>query len=148
MAGQQRVPRTVVPRSRKLRGAGDAQPDGFPQKLIKYVPAEVLAFFVPATAALGPTREGLLWVAVAVAVIGTPGYLFLQSRALSPAEQPRLAFYALAVIAFLCWAVGTSTSVAGLVGLDEIEAGFLLAAAVFLVPLIDGVIDEIIDRRS
>lgn len=135
------MPRTIVPsgRARAVRGtlvrgpAGDATPE----KLVKYVPAEAIAFFLPATAALGPERRVLLAVVTLIAAIGALLYLWLTARRLERHKRPLGYFYPLALLAFLAWAVGTSRNVAGLVHLDDISAGIVLLMAVFIVPLAD-----------
>lgn len=79
------MPRTVVPPPRPgaaapaAGGAATAE-DGLPEKLVKYVPAETLAFFVPVCAAIGTAQEGWLIAAIIIALIGTPGYLWQAAR--------------------------------------------------------------------
>src|SRR5688572_12273335 len=54
-------------------GDGDAskrRADGYREKLVKYVPAEVIAFFVPITAALGTDDEGLVIACLIAGAIG------------------------------------------------------------------------------
>ena len=123
------MPRTVVPpvrfrstrstRSpRSTRGAEPAGGDSLPERLVKYVPAETLAFFVPIAAVLddGNRRPWLITVLV-VGVIGTAGYLWLAARKAGDDERPLPHFYVLACVAFVCWAIGTSAGVADLIGL-------------------------------
>jgi hypothetical protein len=142
------MPRTVVPPIR-WRGSG-APPstggDGFPERLVKYVPAETLAFFVPLAAVLDPDHKPWLITVLAAGAVGTVGYLWLAGRLAGPDERPLPHFYVLSCVAFLCWAVGTSGGVAALVGLDRVEAGVLLGLAVFLVPLLDDVLNRLFGR--
>src|SRR5882757_1789332 len=103
--------RTIIPpqaAGMRLDGSQGEKGDKFPDKLVKYVPAETLAFFVPISASLGLDRTRLLVVATIVGAIGTPGYLWLTARKLPKVEQPLFHFYLLAVLAFACWALGTS----------------------------------------
>lgn len=140
--------RTVIP----PQVAVEAQPMGFdeeprrelpvvgdslPEKLVKYVPAETLAFFIPFAAAIGSERQGLLIAVVAIAAIGNLGYLWWNGRNLPPERQPLPHFFLLATIAFLCWAVATAPSVASLLGIDALVAAVILGGAVFLIPLAD-----------
>ena len=131
------MPRTVVPPV-SLRGKKAVGGDQLPEKLVKYVPAETLAFFVPAAAALGTGRRGLLIVVVVAGLAGTVGYLWWQGQR-AKGKRPLPHFYVLAGLAFLCWAVGTCPNVATTIGLDQVEAGVVLGVAVFLIPLTDGV---------
>lgn len=142
-----RMSRTVVPRSEQVRGSGGDVGEPLPEKLVKYVPAEVLAFFIPATAAIGNGREGLLWAAILLAAAGTPAYFYVHAQSLSTQKRPRWFFYVLAVISLLAWAVGTSAHTANLLGLDDVAAGFVLTAAVFIVPLVDSLLDLMMPRR-
>lgn len=138
------MPRTVVPPPR-MRGAAAAGGggDSFPERLVKYVPAETLAFFVPVAALLGDGHRPLLIVAVVVGLIGTVGYL-MQTAPSEPDERPRIHYYVLACLAFLSWAIGTTPSVADLIHLDHTGAAFVLAVAVFLIPLADGVLNRVV----
>ena len=52
----------------------------------------------------------------------------------------------LACVAFVCWAIGTSAGVAALIGLDRVESGVVLGLAVFLIPLMDGVLNRLLRR--
>jgi hypothetical protein len=120
-----------------------AKGDSFPEKLVKYVPAETLAFFVPAAAAVGPSRTVLLVVTLVVAATGTVGYLWSSARSLPPAEKPLPHFYILAVVAFLCWALATTPNVAALARADQTTAAIVISAAVFLIPLCDTLLGAI-----
>jgi hypothetical protein len=142
------MPRTVVPPV-QFRGPGGVLPgggDGLPERLVKYVPAETLAFFVPLAAALGPDRGPWLITIVVAGAVGTAGYLWVAGQRTRPDERPLPHFYVLAILAFLCWALGTSGGVAGLVGLDQTEAGVVLGLAVFLIPLLDEVLNRLTRR--
>ena len=138
--------RTVVPpsSSRRRRGQGAEPGDGLPEKLVKYVPAETLAFFVPTAAALGTDHDGALIAAILIGAAGTVGYLWLAARGEPPAKRPLPHFYALSVIAFACWALGTGPSVMQLVGVDPTVAGVILGFGVFVIPLVDGILSELL----
>lgn len=71
------VPRTIVYPSRTL---AKAEADDYATKLVKYVPAEVAAFFAGACAIV-PAEEAALGVQlaiVALGVMGTLGYFDLR----------------------------------------------------------------------
>jgi len=138
--------RTVVPPV-FVRG-GEAQGgDGLPEKLVKYVPAETLAFFFPTATALGSNHDGWLIAVLILGALGTIGYLWTSAQSQEVEERPLPYFYVLAVIAFFCWAIGTRGNVANLVNIDSTVSGALLGAAAFLVPLSDSVALEIVKRR-
>ena len=123
--------------SSTVAGSGDS----FPERLVKYVPAETLAFFVPVAALLGSDRRALLIVALLVGVVGTVGYL-LQTAPSGPDERPRPHYYVLACLAFLAWAIATTPAVADLIHLDHVGAAFVLAVAVFLIPIADALLNR------
>ena len=142
------MPRTVVPPVRvDAGGPGGAirleGGDDLPTKLVKYVPAETIAFFVPATAGIGSGRGALLLVVVVAGVIGTVAWLWYKGSSQPEAQRPRAHFYVLSAIAFLVWAVATAPNVAALARLDSVTAGVLLLLAVFLIPLADGVLTKL-----
>jgi hypothetical protein len=132
--------RTVVPRARE-RGTHTAS-DSLPVKLVKYVPAEVLAFFVPLSAILGDGRRGLLWLTAVAAVVGTPLYLAAGARRLPSDDRPSAYFYALATMAAIAWLLGTSSATAHLVGLDSVAAAVIMGLAVFIIPVIDDLLEH------
>lgn len=142
------MPRTVVPRQAAASAAatsagGAAEGDGLPEKLIKYVPAEALAFFVPVAAAIGTGKESALIAAIIVAAVGSPLYLWVAASKATAAEKPKLHFYILAEAALVCWMLGTSGSVQALVGVSATVGGVVLAGAAFLVPVIDEALTKV-----
>jgi hypothetical protein len=142
------MPRTVVPPVR-FRGSGGAEPAGgdrFPERLVKYVPAETLAFFVPTAAVLDDDHKAWLLAVLVAGILGTAGYLWVAGRAAEDDERPLPHFYVLASIAFACWAVGTSAGVAALIGLDQVEAGVVVGLAVFVIPLVDDILNRVLNR--
>jgi hypothetical protein len=143
------MPRTVVPpvRFRNARGAEPAGGDSLPEKLVKYVPAETLAFFVPLAAVLDDdNRKPWLITVLVIGIVGTAGYLWLAARNAAEDERPLPHFYVLACVAFVCWAIGTSAGVAALIGFDRVESGVVLGLAVFLIPLADDVLNRLVRR--
>lgn len=136
-----------------------APPDPFPVKLVKYVPAEVIAFFAPAYAVATPkvpadqpitaTATGVpavdhsaQWIVFGVALLGLLLYLFLRG---SKDQPPRWYFYVLGAVSFVAWAIGTSTAGSDLFGLgaDSILPKLAITCAVFLVPLLDEVLTRL-----
>jgi hypothetical protein len=98
---------------------------------VKYIPAEVLAFFIAAAGQWGGNRTFLI-VTLSIAAVFTPIVLY----ATSPAG---LRWYSilLAVAAFLAWAVGTSPNTDRLLGLTGTQGPFVLTVAAFAVPAVD-----------
>jgi hypothetical protein len=111
--------------------------DGYKEKLIKYVPAEVLAFFVPVAAFVGSGEDGWLIAIFIVGVIGTLGILRRNNLQVPVDQRAPWWNYVLAVAAFAAWALATSAATAEVVGLDQKAVGLILAIAAFLIPALD-----------
>jgi hypothetical protein len=109
--------------------------DGYTDKLTKYVPAEVLSFFAPTVSLIGERPE-LVFAAAGVGLLATPGYLWRTAQNKPEKEKPLPHFYLLAAISFVVWAVAT-TRLGSLIGLDQTVTAFILAATVFVLPLLD-----------
>jgi hypothetical protein len=126
------VPVVITRRRRRRRTRREIPshppPDDYATKLVKYVPAETLSFFLPAVlladSALG---DALL---VIVAMVGTALYLGRQG------PKP-LYFYVLAELALLAWIVGTTEVGSELLPLRPEAAKLTLAIAVYLIPAVD-----------
>jgi len=115
--------------------AAGAPADTYASKLVKYVPAEVIAFYVPAYALMGKTAAGAA-ATLAVGAIATFAYLEWQARR-EDQKQP-WSFYALAVLAFLGWALGISTVGTLLFGLTIEVSAFIMMVLVLAIPAVDG----------
>jgi hypothetical protein len=150
------MPRTIV--YAKPRPSGDTTTrdavttngdggDGYTERLSKYIPAEVLAAFLPLIG-LTENQTGRLQIALLVGLAGTLVYLYIHARQTDASKRPRPFFYLLAAIAFVAWAVGTSDAVRGLFGWDETGAKFGLAIAAFSIPALDLFIDLVKPRGA
>lgn len=141
--------RTIVyngpaqPRGNALRANGsaaEASPkDGYLEKLVKYVPAEILAVFVPLAAASGAqgVPSILQWVVFFVGLVGTAGWLGIHASKLSKTKRPRWYSYLIASMAFFFWAAASSDVVRNLLGLNAPTTEVLLGVAVLTIPAID-----------
>jgi hypothetical protein len=122
------------------------EPDKFPDKLAKYIPAEMLAFFLPFSAA-GQER-GILIAALVAGCIVTPGYLFITAKKNNPDQMPRFYYYILASVAFAVWAQATS-DLGCIVGLSKTWSSFLLTGGVLLIPGVDELVTVLTnDKKS
>lgn len=118
--------------------------DGYIERLVKYVPAEVTAIFAPlAAAAEAADGDWLLVVVVAAGFIATPLYLWQRASSLPQLKKPRWFFYALATVAFAFWALGVSGAARSLVGVDDTTAEVLLGLAALLIPAVDFGLDAV-----
>lgn len=112
--------------------------DDYKDKLVKFVPAEVVAFFAP-IASLVRERPALLIFSALLGLIATPAYLWVTAKKLDPGLRPPLHNYVLSTVAFGVWALATS-DLGAMVHMDPVVSAFTLGATVFLVPLIDSVL--------
>jgi hypothetical protein len=126
--------RTVVYPPRDAARAAVESPDKVGDKLVKYIPAEVIAFYVPVYAYVQARPDWAKWLVLGLAVVGTLGYLYVRSEKANP---PRWFFYVLAVLAFIGWALGTSSLGADLFGFPDFVSKLAVFLAVFLLPLVD-----------
>lgn len=81
-----------------------AAEDGFPAddylaKLVKYVPAEVIAFFTPIAAFIG-TDDGLIATVFVLGALGTLLWVYVSSRRVPETKRGRWYTYALSLIAY------------------------------------------------
>lgn len=117
--------------------------DGYLEKLAKYVPAESITLTTLAFAALTPS-SGAVWWLVAGGAVANVVYLYgtaLAGRAEAP--MPRWYFYLLSALALVLWSIAIIGVVGTKAGIESTNADaaktFVLAAAAFLVPLLDGI---------
>jgi len=133
------MPRAIVyaPDSQRVRSAdAGGEADTLPSKLTKYVPAEVLAFYVPTYANLPDSAEVWRWAVFAIGLVGTVLYL-LATRLREQSSIGPWYFYALAGVAYVGWAVSVTAAGAELFGLDPAVTPAILATTVLLVPIVD-----------
>lgn len=134
--------RTVVyPQGEPGSRAGAVAGDTYEDKLLKYVPVEVVAFYAVVYASVQREADWLKWFILLLGVFGTVGYLVARSDRSRP---PRWYFYVLSVIAFLAWALGTSSVGQDLFAFPDAAAKIMLPSGVFIVPLVD----ELLTRRA
>lgn len=113
-------------------------------KIAKYVPAEVLSFFLAGTAIAagmtGGTPAVVLWGVLALGVVATPLWLAMRARDEKPPRKLPAFTYVLAIVAFLVWAFASSVDARALIGMDESIAHLILLATVLLIAPIDSLL--------
>lgn len=131
------------PKAQAAAPGGQAEnPDDYKTKLLKYIPGEVLAFFIPATAAIGSDEEGWLIAAFIVGAAGTILYLLMENRKVEQGKQAKPWSYLLALAAFTVWALATSPATANVIDLKQKNAGFILLFAAFIIPAVDSLLTK------
>ena len=146
------MPRTVVYGGKSGEGKkgvyqgspSTPEPDSYSERLVKFVPAEVLAFYILVATQFG-SRQGLLIASLVIGTAATPLYLWIRNGALPPEQQARPHYFLLATLAFLAWAIGASPRTGELLGLGEDVSAYVLLAAAFLIPLADQAIQRLQD---
>ena len=114
--------------------SSEKRADAYADKLVKYIPGEVIAFYLPVYGYIAGTSKLAEWVVLAIGIIGTLVYLMARS---DRSNMPRWYFFVLAIIAFICWAIGTSSVGTDLWGMPTMWTKIALASTIFLVPGID-----------
>lgn len=141
------MPRTVVygQRAKDVYSAPNrsaVEEDNYLTRLAKLVPAEVLAFFVPAAAQWGDD-DALLVILLVLGTLATPAYLWRSALRQPDDLKPYPHYYALATVAFLAWALGVSAHVPELLGLSVSQSAFAVTIAAFALPLADGLLADL-----
>jgi hypothetical protein len=111
--------------------------DDYQQRLLKYIPAETIAFFVPISAAVGDKSRSGLVVITLVAIAGNVLYSFIGK---APGGKTLPHYYVLSIIAFLVWALATDQSLADLIGLNKLWTSIILGCTVFILPGLDALL--------
>lgn len=139
------MPRAIVyaddPGRVRTADAESGDSDAYLSKLTKYVPAEVLAFFVPTYANLPATAARWHWVVFGIGLAATMGYT-LATRMREQGKPGPWYHYALTAIAFAGWASSVTAAGTDLVGLDPAVAPTILSITVLLVPLADDLLSR------
>jgi len=128
-------PTAVAPAAVKPKRKVQGPTDGYLEKLVKYVPAEVVAFFAP-IASLVESQRPLLIASGVVGLIATPTYLWANAKGLEKRQRPPAYYYVLSTAAFVVWALATS-KLGALLHLTGVSMAFTLGVAVFVIPLAD-----------
>ena len=125
-------------RNRPSRNRHQGDPDGYREKLIKYVPAEATAFFLPAAALLNARDTGRLsWIVVLILGMVIT-VLFVGGTVSTENPLPPYYTYILAVAAFIVWSFGTTQIGSSLFdNWESAIADIAVGAGVFIIPGID-----------
>jgi hypothetical protein len=116
--------------------------DSYLEKIVKYVPAEIVTLTTLAVAAFQPSAGEIWWI-ILVGALANVLYLFGTALADKTTPMPRFYFYPLSILAYALWAAAIIPEFGEKVGIGgsnaETEQTFALALAAFLVPLLDSI---------
>lgn len=97
--------RRVVTTQLQATGTGSTSVDGFFDKLIKYIPSDIVAAWIFASSAIKSASSGssttLMWVVFAVLLVITPLWTWRWTRA--PSKPPATTQIIIATISFAVW---------------------------------------------
>lgn len=120
----------------EVAAAASLVADDYASRLLKYIPAEALAFVVFGTS-FSSERRGQVAAVAIVAAVGQLLWLRRSAQSLPAADRPTWRYYLLSLIAYVAWVVGTSPKVRSLVGLHQTTAAIILGSVAYLLPSID-----------
>lgn len=131
--------RTVVSRADvALVGVAEVappQPDKYVDRLVKYIPPDVIAVFLALEGAVntaGAESHAILaWVLFGIILVATPFYLVKVGGVTKPAQ------IVIATVAFAVWAFAYSGPPFSLLHVDPLYSTVVLALYTFLIPLIE-----------
>lgn len=117
---------------------GGAEVDTYFDRLLKYIPADIVAAWTVVSALIaganGIPRETVLWIAFVVGLILAAAYTYRQT--LLPNVPPAITQTALATFAFAVWVFALGGPFSNLAWYNPIYGSLLLIAYTLIVPLI------------
>lgn len=130
-------------------GTGPPEADGYAERLTKYVPGEVIPFFL-AFASVEGIADGQLIAALVIAeLVALVWAIDRNSKLEEDLRRPHTLVAFWSVIAFFAWAAGTSPATQDLLGWPALTCALILAATALLLPKLDDVIvGWIVRKRS
>ena len=113
-----------------------APPDGYLDRLLKYIPAEIVALYLGAINVVpqnNPHHEGALWIIAILTTLCTPVYMYLNTR--EPGKPTLWSQIVISTIAFPIWvfAIGGPFALYGWYTENRWVSALVLSFATFLV---------------
>jgi hypothetical protein len=136
--------RTVqAPSNRSLvRGSGADSGDSYLNKLVKYVPVEGLAPFIP-IAAIAQGNDLLLWITFTTTLIVGLALIIAQARG----EKTRAWYWPFVVVSFFAWSTGASEDFRALLGATDTFGAWLLGLTTVALPALDSALETVFPAR-
>lgn len=127
------APEAEPPMSADAAAAAGLEPDDYTSRLLKYIPAEVIALYVTLEGivrATGADRADLLWIIFLVGLVATPLYLWKVGGVTA------FLHLAISTLAFAVWIFALGGPFEGL-GVDPIYGALLLPTFTFFIALVE-----------
>jgi hypothetical protein len=118
-------------------GADGPSSDGYAERLIKYIPGEAIAFFLPFASIEGITDGQLIAVLAVCAVIALWWALNREGRLVEDLKRPSWLVLIWSLIAFAAWAIGTSHATQHMLGWPALTCTIILAGSSVVIPMVD-----------
>lgn len=139
--GYETQKRGTVSMNRAPRSTGEVRlfasnetDDSYLNRLVKYVPVEGLAPFIP-VAAMAGDKDMQLWITFLATLL--VGVVLIAAQTKNQTPRPRLWFWPFVVIAFVAWSVGASEEFRGLLEVSSESGGWFLALVAVVLPALD-----------
>jgi len=114
--------------------------DPYLAKVVKYIPAEIVAAYVAASRALEATRDQvaygtLLWVVAGALLVLTPVWMLYATR--EPGRPPATFQAAAATVAFACWVFALGGPFESIAWYRPVYGTLVLVFATLVIPLVE-----------
>jgi hypothetical protein len=130
--------RIVTQANEAAVAGGGAEVDGYLERVIKYIPTEIVAAWVPVknivVASLGGSSTAVLWVCFVVGLALTGGYIY--TRTLRQNLPPAWLQIGLSMVAFVVWVWALGAPFTAIVPNSEMYASLMLILFTLVVGLV------------
>jgi hypothetical protein len=133
------VSRRVITSQLQATGTGTAGVDGYFDKIVKYIPADIIGAWVFAAGAINAATDvpstPLLWIVFSVLLLVTPLWMLRWTR--QPGKPPTVIQAVIATLAFAVWVFALGGPFAKMGFYRPLYGSLLLALYTLLVPMIN-----------
>lgn len=120
-------------------GGGGGDVDEYKDKLIKYIPADIVAGWTAVTGLIASadagSQGGLMWIVFVVGLVITPLWIWRVTS--EPNTKPAVTQIVISTLAFIVWVFALGGPFTGLSWYDPLYGSLLLIGFTFVVPIIN-----------
>lgn len=135
--------RAVIPGSDQGVLRSSVESDSYLSKLVKYVPVEGIAPFLP-LATMANDSVIRLWITFVVALI--VGLALIGAQVVGAEQRPRVWFWPFVIVSFGAWSVGASQEFREMLGVSQSAGSWFLGLAAGALPALDTGLEKILSR--